>query len=119
LPALRVPRVHVRNRDPLRCVGALVIPCKSCTRAREAARGRGADRLPPLCDACAKVAPRPDYHTKAAKLVRATAEQWAAWQREADRLTAGNLNAFMVEAAESRAASAKTMRLRNRHKAPK
>jgi len=43
---------------------------------------------------------RPDYHTKTAKLVRATDEQWAAWQRAANKLTGGNLNAFMVYAAD-------------------
>lgn len=56
--------------------------------------------------------PRPDGHKKTGKLVRASDEQWAAWQREANATTAGNLNAFMVNAADSLAASAKTARLR-------
>jgi hypothetical protein len=43
---------------------------------------------------------RPDYHAKRAKLVRATDEQWEAWQRAANTCTGGNLNAFMVQAAD-------------------
>lgn len=101
--------MHVRHIDPVRRVGALVRPTRQQREAQDSALAR----------ALTGVAPRPDYHKKTAKLVRATDEQWAAWQREADKLTDGNLNAFMVEAAESRAASAKTMRLRNRHRAPK
>lgn len=60
-----------------------------------------------------------DYHHKTGKLVRAGDEQWAAWQREADAVTGGNLNAYMCQAADALAASSKTARLRNRHRAPK
>lgn len=59
-----------------------------------------------------KPTPRPDGHLKTAKLVRAGDDQWAVWQREADKVTGGNLNAFMICAAESLAASSKTQRLR-------
>jgi uncharacterized protein (DUF1778 family) len=55
-----------------------------------------------------------DYHHKTAKIVRAEDEQWAEFQRAADKLTGGNLNAFMVQAAESHVASARTAKLRAR-----
>lgn len=46
------------------------------------------------------------------KLLRASTEQWEAWQELADAMTGGDLSAFLRDAADSKVASAATSRLR-------